>query len=82
MIDPRDGIDKEELKEADSMMKLYGRYGALGLQMVAITVLSIWAGHWIDGQLGWKFPVFTLLMAVFGLAGAIWYLYREVMKKR
>lgn len=74
-------MDKEDLDEAGGMLKLYGRYGALGLQMVAIVVLSIWAGHWIDGRLHWGFPVFTLLMALLGLAGAIWYLYREVMRK-
>lgn len=82
MIDPRDGIDKEELKEADSMMRIYARYGSLGIQMIVIVVLFTLGGHWLDGRVAGEFPVFTLVLSFVGVVGALWYLFKEVRKPR
>ena len=77
-----DGIDKEELKEADNMMRIYARYGSIGLQMLVIMVLFSWCGHWLDGRIGWEHPWLTILFAFIGLAGAIWFLFKETKKLR
>lgn len=77
-----DGIDKEEAREAESLMKLYARYGSLGLQMVAIIILFAWGGHWLDGRFDWSFPYLTLSLSLLGIIGALWYFMREARKPR
>src|SRR5262245_16171128 len=73
-----DGIDKDELEEVTRPANAYARYGALGIQMALMVILGILGGRWLDGVIGWKFPLFTLLLMFLGLAGAIWLLLRAV----
>ncbi len=82
MIDPRDGIDKQEAEEVNTAAKAYGRYGALGVQMVVFLAVGVWGGLWLDGKTGWKFPLFTLLGVFLGLGGGIWFLFKETRRKQ
>ena len=81
MIDPKDGIDKDEAQELNTAAKAYGKYGALGIQMVLFMGLCVWGGTWLDEQTGWKFPAFTLLGVFIGIGGAIWFLMRQAKQK-
>lgn len=76
-----DGINKEELEEVKQGMNAYARFGTLGIQMVAFLALGVFGGHWLDKTMGWKFPVFTLLLTFMGIAGALWFLFQETKKK-
>jgi hypothetical protein len=76
----KDGIDKEDVDEAKDAASSYGRYGALGIQMVVVIVAFLFGGHWIDGKLQLKTPWFTLLGVFLGIAGALWFLFRETRK--
>ena len=75
-----DGIDKDELKEITGPAKSYARYGALGVQMVASIVIFILLGRWLDGMIGGKTPWCTVAGAFLGIAGAIWFLFKETRK--
>lgn len=75
-----DGINKEELEEVTGPAKSYARFGALGVQMVAFLAIGTLAGRWIDGKVALKVPVFTLLGVLFGLIGAMWFLFKEARK--
>ena len=76
-----DGIDKEELEELNRPAKSYARYGALGIQMVAFLAVGVVGGRWLDGKVPMKFPLFTLLGVLFGVVGALWFLFKEATKK-
>ena len=76
-----DGIDKDELESVNGPAKSYGRYGALGIQMVAFLAAGVLGGRWLDSKVVLKFPLFTLLGVFFGLAGALWFLFKEATKK-
>lgn len=76
-----DGIDKEELAEVTGPAKSYARFGALGIQMVAFLAVGVLGGRWLDGRVAMKFPLFTLIGVFFGLAGALWFLFKEATKK-
>ena len=76
-----DGIDKDELESVNGPAKSYGRYGALGIQMVAFLAVGVLGGRWLDSKVVLKFPLFTLLGVFFGLAGALWFLFKEATKK-
>jgi heme/copper-type cytochrome/quinol oxidase subunit 4 len=75
-----DGIDKEDVEEAKDSARSYGRYGALGIQMVVIILVFAWGGHWLDGRLELKTPWSTLLGALIGIFGALWTLFKETRK--
>jgi len=49
--------------------------------MVAFLALGILGGRWLDGKVPVKFPLFTLLGVLFGLVGALWFLFKEATKK-
>jgi F0F1-type ATP synthase assembly protein I len=76
-----DGIDKEDVEEVKDSARSYGRYGALGIQMVVFIVVLAWAGNWLDGRLVLKTPWFTLLGALLGIFGALWSLFKETRKR-
>ena len=73
-----DGIDKDELKEVTTPANNYARYSGLAFQMAAIIGLSVWGGRWLDGLTGWKFPLFTIVLLLGALSGAIWSVYRSL----
>lgn len=76
-----DGIDKEELEEVTGPAKSYARFGALGIQMVAFLAAGVLGGRWLDGKVDVGFPLFTLIGVLFGLVGALWFLFKEATKK-
>lgn len=75
-----DGIDKNELREVTGPAKSYARYGALGVQMVASIVVFILMGRWLDGLMSGETPWCTVAGAMLGIAGALWFLFKETRK--
>jgi MFS family permease len=59
----------------------YIRLSALGLQMAGTVIGAFLLGHWIDGLTGWRFPVFTVLLALLGLVGAMLQLFRATGRR-
>lgn len=53
------------------------RYSSMGIEMVTIMGLGVFAGYKIDQWLDLDFPAFTLGLMIFAVAGAI---YRAVRK--
>ena len=68
--DPRDGISR------------YLHYSGLGITVAVYIVGGILLGHWLDGLLGWEFPVLTLVLLFLGIGGAFWTLMKEARKQR
>ncbi len=52
------------------------QYASLGLQMVATVGIFVYIGHKIDGWQQTQRPWFTLLFSIFGIAAAIYQLFR------
>ncbi|HRO98696.1 MAG TPA: AtpZ/AtpI family protein [Flavobacteriales bacterium] len=59
----------------------YLRYTGLGLTMVGIILAFTYAGWWLDQWLAWRFPLFTILLALLGVTGAMIHLFRETGKR-
>lgn len=72
---------KPPLDKAKKGYSNYLRYSGLGLQMAGVILLSVLGGRWLDGLLAWKFPLFTLLGALLGVAGAMVFLFKETGRK-
>lgn len=58
------------------------KYSGMGLQMAAIMIGGALGGHWLDGLMHLKFPVFTLILSLVGVFGALWYFIRDFLKKK
>lgn len=59
----------------------YLRFSGIGFQMAAVIGVGAYAGWWIDKQLHWGFPLFTLLLSLGGVAAAIYFLIKETGRK-
>ncbi|HMN04487.1 MAG TPA: AtpZ/AtpI family protein [Flavobacteriales bacterium] len=55
----------------------YARLSGIGFQMAAIIGLGTYSGWRADQWTAWKFPLFTLLGALGGVAMAIYILFKE-----
>lgn len=64
----------------DNPLKFYAKYSSLALQMIVIMVAGAFGGKAIDAWLNWDFPVFTLVLTLLCVIGAIFYGMRELFK--
>ena len=59
----------------------YLRYTGMGFTMMGIILVFTFLGRWLDGVVAWNFPVFTLVLALVGVTGAMIYLFKETGKR-
>lgn len=72
--------DKPRRSLLPSGAKDYMRYSGIGLTMAGCVAAFTLLGRWLDGLVRWKVPVFTLVGALVGVAGAMLYLFRATRK--
>jgi predicted MFS family arabinose efflux permease len=59
----------------------YVKYSGMAIQMAAIIVGGVLGGIQLDKWLGWKFPVFTLVLTLLSVFLAIYYFIKDIIKK-
>jgi ATP synthase protein I len=59
-------------------LNAYARYSGLAIQMVVVVVLGILGGRWLDSKVENETPWWTVGGALFGIFGAMFYLFKEV----
>lgn len=59
----------------------YLRFMGIGLTMAGIVAAFTFLGKWLDGMVGWRLPVLTILLALLGVGGAMMHLFRETGRK-
>ncbi|WP_163716074.1 AtpZ/AtpI family protein [Mangrovibacterium lignilyticum] len=57
------------------------RYSSLAFEMIAIMGLGVFAGIKLDEWLKMSFPVFTLVLMILSVIGAILYAIKNFIKK-
>ena len=60
----------------------YAKYSGMGIQMLAIMLAGVFGGKYLDKLLATPFPVFTLVLTLVAVAGAIWYFIKDFLKKK
>ncbi len=65
----------------DNPLKFYAKYSTLALQMIVIIVAGAFGGRELDTWVNWDFPVFTLVLTLLSVIGAVFYGMRELFKK-
>jgi len=71
----------EELEKARRNYNGYLRYTGLGFSMIGIVLAGTWGGWYLDGLLKLKYPVFTIVLSLLGIVGAMVYLFKETGKR-
>ena len=66
----------------DNPLKFYAKYSALAFQMIAMILLGAFGGKALDKWIGWEFPVFTLILTLLSVIGAIFYGMRELFRSK
>jgi F0F1-type ATP synthase assembly protein I len=69
--------DKKDLQKAKSGYNNYLRYTGLGFTMIGVILAFTFGGWWLDKQLAWKFPVFTIVLSLLGIVASMVYLFKE-----
>ncbi|MBL7812315.1 MAG: AtpZ/AtpI family protein [Bacteroidetes bacterium] len=54
------------------------QYAGMGMQILATIVIFTLGGRYLDHWLGLKVPVFTLILSLAGVTGAIWLIIRKL----
>ena len=57
------------------------RYAGVGLELVAVVLVLMWVGYWLDGKLDTS-PWLMLTGALLGIVGGLYNLVRDALKSR
>ena len=68
-----------EKNNKENPLIFYAKYSSLALQMGVIIVAGAFGGREIDKLVDWNFPVFTLLLTILSVIGAVFYGIREIL---
>lgn len=74
--DPKKSLDKTR-----TGYNSYLRFTGLGFTMIGIILVCCYAGWWLDRAIAWKYPILTIVLSLFGIAGSMVYLFKETGKR-
>lgn len=74
----KDNDDKRS--DEPSSMRSYARYSGVVVQMTLIILAAVWGGRRLDEVAGNEKPVFTALLSLIGVVGAIYITIKDLIK--
>ncbi len=60
----------------------YAKYSTMAFQMATTIGIGVWGGRSLDKYFQTKFPVFTLVLSLLGVAGAMYWVLKDLLKKK
>lgn len=54
------------------------QYAGMGFQILATIALMAMAGIFLDRKIGWQFPLFTIVLSLLGVIGAMYSIIRKL----
>jgi F0F1-type ATP synthase assembly protein I len=61
-------------------IKDFVKYSGIAFQMIGIILISVWGGVKLDKLTGWNTPVFTIVLSLLGVFGAIYAAVKDFIK--
>jgi len=58
----------------------FAKYSSIAFQMIGIILITVWGGVKLDTLTGWHTPVFTIVLSLLGVFGAIYTVIRDFIK--
>ncbi|MGQ8337297.1 AtpZ/AtpI family protein [Sunxiuqinia sp. A32] len=71
--------NKKDLKKPKRNLDQFIRYSSLAFEMAAIMVMGVFAGIKIDDWLNLSFPIFTLVLMILAVIGAIYHAIKKFL---
>lgn len=78
---PTNQSNSSKKKQPDDKMATM-RYASMATQMMVIIGLGVIGGYKIDKYLGYKTPIFTLVLSLLSVALAIYLSIKDFLKKK
>jgi hypothetical protein len=72
---------KNQKKPLNKGLDNFARYSGIAFQMIGIILLTTFGGVKLDKLTGWKTPVFTIILSLFGVFAAIYISIKGFLKK-
>ncbi|HNW97650.1 MAG TPA: AtpZ/AtpI family protein [Bacteroidales bacterium] len=69
-------------RKPKNTLRDYGRYSSIAFQMLVIIGVGIFGGFKLDEYLKLKFPVFVLIFSFLSVALAIYYVVKDLIRKK
>ena len=69
------------LDQKKQQLSAYARYSSIAIQMLTIIFLGVFGGYKIDYWLQTK-PVFTVILSITSVVLAIYYVTKDLLKKK
>ena len=60
----------------------YAKYSGMGIQMLVIIFAGTFGGIKLDEVLTLKFPVFTIVLSLLSVVLAIWFVVKDLIRKK
>ena len=72
--------DNKEQNDRKKSLDTYIRFSTVAIQMAVIITAGALGGHWLDGYLELKFPIFTVVLSLICIGLALYLVIKEVLK--
>jgi len=72
-------MDSNKIQKSKKKIDDFIRYSSLAFEMLVIMGAGTFAGVKIDHWLNFKFPLFTLVLMILSVIGAIYYAIRKFL---
>jgi len=77
----QESLKKKNPKKLQSKgVQDFAKYSSIAFQMIGIILITVWGGVKLDKLTGWNTPVFTIVLSLLGVFGAIYTVLRDFIK--
>ncbi len=72
----------KDIKSKKKLFDSYARYSTIAVQMLVIILVGVFGGIELDKLIKLEFPVFTVVLSVLSVILAIYYVTKDLIKKK
>lgn len=72
----------KDIKSKKKLFDSYGRYSTIAMQMLVIILVGVFGGIELDKLFKLSFPVFTFVLSILSVILAIYYVTKDLIKKK
>ena len=73
--------EPEDLKDENNNAGNFAKYSQIGFQMFVTISASAYIGHFIDGKIQCKIPIFTIVFSLSAIGISLYNLIRQLPKE-
>ncbi len=72
----------KDIKSKKKLFDSYARYSTIAVQMLVIILIGVFGGIELDKLIKLEFPVFTVVLSILSVILAIYYVTKDLIKKK